>query len=160
MYWTKQSIEFGGIVFKSGMDGSSPISLVSGSGNADGIVIDLRMKRLYWAHWGRDKTIQSSNLHGANVVTVHQFPSQAPYGITLLGERLYWSYWARNRVESGGIQPGSDVRVEHIGNASNTGHFTVPIWNPPSDGVNSCKEVACSGVCVLTPSFSFKCLSL
>ena len=127
MYWTRRA---GGghsaVVSKGGMDGSNLRDLIEGSSEADGIVIDLKGKRLYWSDRSNSR-IQSSNLDGGDVVTVHQL-SASPYGIGLLGERLYWSHRDINTVQSSSIQPGSDVRVEveAVGNAV-ARHFIVPL---------------------------------
>ena len=154
MYWTRS---FGGetLVATGGMDGSNPRNLVAGTGQASSIQIDLQNRRLYWANRS-NKTIQSSSLNGDDVVTIHKL-SEKPFGIALLRTKLYWGYNGANTVQSGGIQPGSDVQVEHTVSVS-TRHFTVPIWNLPINRANHCSGRVCSGVCVLTPT-SYKCVS-
>ena len=157
MYWTGMA---GFTVRKGGMDGSNPTTIVpavtTGRAEADAILIDFNARRLYWTHWGHG-LIQSSNLDGGDIVTIHE-RSQKPYGLALVGDRIYWGYWDTSTVlESSSLKPGSEIRVELTGKAV-TRLFTVPLWNPPRNRTNNCEGIACSGVCVLTPT-SYTCLS-
>ena len=155
MYWTRR---VGGghtaIVSKGGMDGFNPTDLLGGSGEVDGIVIDLIGRRLYWSD-RTNRRIQSSNLNGGDVMTIHQLQA-SPYGISLLGQRLYWGHRDFNTVQSSSTQAGSDVRVEVVGK-SVARHFTAAVWHSPRHRPNDCKGVSCPGLCVLTPT-SYKCL--
>ena len=156
MYWTRfTSVAHNAIVSKGEMDGSNPTNLVTNLGEARGIQIDIKTKRLYWTN-PKSKSIESSNLNGTACVTVHQL-EYGPYGIALFHERLYWGYGGvSNSIESGGIQAGGHRRIEHTGKAL-TRHFTVPIWNQGGSRPNNCKGIDCSGVCVLTRT-AFRCV--
>ena len=156
MYWTTYA-PASGVIFTAGMDGSNPRSLVAGTEQASGVQIDLEKRRLYWTLY-EIKRIQSSKLDGSDVVTIHQL-ADCPIGIAVVGERLYWGYPQVNTIHSGGVQPGSGIRVEYVGE-SPTRHFTVPLWNPPRNRTNHCEGVVCSGVCVLKPNSSYRCLAI
>ena len=150
-------------VFRAGMDGSK-ISwygqdhIVKGFGDAYGIQIDIEKRRLYWANRGY-KRILSSNVDGGDVVILHQLYDAGPYGLALLGDRLYWGHLDSNLIQTGGTQPGSNVRVEYIGSGP-TGLFTAPVWNPPTNRTNPCNKWSCSAsnVCVLGPN-SIRCVN-
>ena len=120
MYWTRiDVVNGGGLVRKGGMDGSNSTDIISGSGNADGIVIDYQSRRIYWTHYDDIVgacIIKASNLDGSHTVIIHQLPAAcadfSPHGIALVGNRLYWGNYFSNRIESSSTQPGSEIRVE------------------------------------------------
>ena len=154
MYWTTKDRNY--IVLRAGMDGTRLNNLVSGSGQSDGIQIDFSSRRLYWAETGNQR-IRSSDLEGGDVMTtITAQLSNAPFGVSLVGDRLYWGYWNSNAFQSM-THRGTDVRNETVLTA-HTWHFTVPMWDAPKTRVNHCEGRSCADVCVLTAT-SFTCLS-
>ena len=83
------------------MDGTEPTPIVRNLGNACGLTIDFHHSRLYWAD-DSAKKIQSSNLAGADIVTVAQISSY-PYGIVVVRQRLHWSL-----INAKALQSNSD----------------------------------------------------
>lgn len=154
MYYTRYVGSTGGsIILKAGMDGSEPTSLVRGSGDADGIDIDLQSKRIYWAEFYNNR-IGSSNLHGGDMFTV-ALNTSGPYGIAIVGERVWWGHPWSGVVQSVS-KSGSGIRTEFTAQY-NTRQFVVPNWEPLTTRQNHCDQQICLGICVLSPN-SFRCL--
>lgn len=139
---------------KAGMDGSSPVRLVTALGEPCGIVIDFQSLRLYWADLVTQK-IQSSNLVGGNIVTLVELQFH-PYGIALLNDKLYWGYYMSTMVQSCS-KSGTGISTVYNVTAF-TWHLTVPTWNLPRNRIDHCEQHSCSSICVLSPT-SFRCLS-
>ena len=102
MYWTRLTTP-GSISSRfrfSGMDGSSPLRLITGLGAPYGLTIDHSSQRLYWTDYTRNN-IQSSDLDGQDVWLVLQFPTGSnPWGIVVLKDRIYWGNDGNNMLQS------------------------------------------------------------
>ena len=138
------------------MDGSSPLTLVSGAGNADGLTIDFASRRLYWAEF-TGKKIQSSDMDGGDVRTVVQLPSTSgPVGIAVVNDRIYWGNAYDFKLQSS-TKDGQDIQTLY----TDTSHVrlitVVPELDQSVQRMNDCEGRSCSKLCVLTPA-SYRCL--
>ena len=99
MYWTTYS-GYSAIV-RSELDGTNPVTLVTGLGDIFGIAIDFSSQRLYWAD-RYFQMIRSSDLEGHGVQTVYQLEHRpGPLGVAVVGNRVYWSTWGSHKLQSG-----------------------------------------------------------
>ena len=155
IYYTV-SLKSGGI-YRTGMDGSNPVLIVTGVNNPIGITIDFENSRLYWMAAGVSQ-IQSSNMQGADIQTIVELPVAAPtWGIALSGDRIYSTTWSNKSLYSC-TKSGQDVRLLYKGTEYFYQVAAIPRLNLPTNRENHCAKQMCSGVCVLSPT-SFTCLS-
>ena len=155
MYWTRGDA---GSIHKAGMDGSSPVTLVSGVQYPVGVTIDFASRRLYWTEYYSHK-IQSSNLDGRDVRLVVQLPSgSGPWGIAVVNNRIYWGNVGNNKLQSCN-KTGQDVQTLYTENGDIRDITIVPAPDQPSSRKNDCEGRNCSKLCVLSPS-SYRCLTL
>ena len=154
MYWTRFNA---GSIHKAGMDGSSPVKLVSGLRFPIGVTIDYASRRLYWTESTSHK-IQSSNLDGRDVRLVVQLPSGSrPWGIAVFNDRIYWGNEWNNQLQSCN-KDGQDVQTLYTANDDIRHITSIPAPDQPSSRKNACEGRNCSKLCVLSPS-SYRCLT-
>ena len=156
MYWSVwDSFNKPSEIFKGGMDGSSPSTVVNKEHvrNPVSLVIDFHSSRLYWADLFAKK-IQSSDLDGADITTVFELSSE-PMGLAIVNQKLFWSLLESNILQSGNMD-GSDIRTVYNGTGA-INHLAIPDWAYPRNRRNPCEGHICPGICVLTPT-SHKCL--
>ena len=73
------------------MDGSNPISFISGVNEPRGIQIVFQENRLYWTCAG-DLKIESSDFDGQDRRTLVKLPRGSwPHGIAVLNDAIIWS---------------------------------------------------------------------
>ena len=106
MYWTDwgrhPKIE------RAGLDGSHRITLVNSAIVwPNGITIDYRSRKIYWADAKHDK-IEVMNLDGSKRRVVLDEKLPHIFGLTVLRGRLYWTDWQRRAIESVNKRTGSD----------------------------------------------------
>ena len=141
---------------RAGMDGSNPVTLVSASGDAYGIVIDFKASRLFWPDDDHHK-IQSSDLTGGDRRTVVQLSTGMPHGIAYVKDRIYWGEYGSKKLQSS-ITAGDDITTLHT-DSSGIRHLTiVPDFSLPRNRTNHCARHNCEKVCVLTAA-SYRCLT-
>ena len=154
MYWPRYSA---GSIHKAGMDGSSPVTLVSGLGKPVGVTIDFASRRLYWTESSMNK-IQSSDLDGQDVRLVVQLPNySSPRGIAVFNDRIYWGNWGDMKLHSCN-KDGEGLQTLHT-ETHEIAHITiVPPPDQPAGRRNDCEGRNCSKLCVLSPT-SYRCLA-
>ena len=159
LYYTRHSHSSGGSVWTAETDGSNPSEIVRGLRGPRGIVIDLKMSRIYWAD-EVTKRIQSSDLDGRNSRTVIQLSDGGPIGIALFGDKIFWANWGNKKLQSVGMKArGTDLRTLHIDTLPLQYLTLAPdIIGHPQNRKNHCKGQMCSNICVLTAT-SFKCVN-
>ena len=135
------------------MDGSSLTTFVSGLSWPVGTAIDYSLQMLYWAELGNHR-IRHSSLAGGQVITMNH-STNGPWGLVLADRRLYWSPQEEGRVSSSSVF-GGEIRIMYNGSARIT-HLAAQ--DSAVARRNPCRDQACDGLCVLTPS-SVKCLAL
>ena len=93
------------------LDGSHRITLVNSSvAWPNGITIDFREQKIYWADAKLDK-IEVMNLDGSRRRTIVDENLPHVFGFTVLGDRLYWTDWQRRAIESANKRTGSERQV-------------------------------------------------
>ena len=141
-------------IMRAGMDGSSPVTVVSGFYGAYGLTIDFKTSKLFWADVGGK--VESSNFQGGDRRAVVQNQSGGPYGIAVANDRVYWGEYRGKKLKSS-TTTGEDIIVLHS-DTSNIRHITlVPNFYLPQNRTNHCAGHTCAKVCVLTAA-SFRCL--
>ena len=140
----------------AGMDGANRTMIVTGLTEPDGIVIDFKSSRLYWADLQTPK-IQSSTLQGDDLQTLAHL-TLGPYGIAVLYDRVYWSrgYYGYGDVQSS-TKRGQDITIIVYTGRFEIRNLAVPAYTPITDRPNHCENQNCSNVCVLAAK-SFRCL--
>ena len=141
---------------RAGMDGSSPVTLVSASGDAYGIVIDFKASKLFWPD-DDDHKIQSSNLAGGDRRTIVQRSNVSPHGIAYVKDRIYWGERDSKQLRSS-TTAGDDITTLHTDSSSIMHVIVVPDFSLPRNRTNHCAKHSCEKVCVLTAA-SFRCLT-
>ena len=156
MYWT--TADSPGSVSRGGLDGSDVSVIVTGLIYPAGIAIDFRRSRLYWTVGGESK-VQSSDMHGMDIRTVMQLPSDSgTCGIALHGNRIYVTNWSSGKMQSF-TTAGEDLQ-ELVTHANNLYHLAITWAHPdrPTNRKNHCENHGCSKVCVLTRT-AFNCVT-
>ena len=153
MYWTGN---LAGTVHRAGMDGSSPVTLVTGLGLPRGLTIDFASQRLYWTEFSGHK-IKSSNLNGKDIQLFAQLPSGSqPWGIAVLNDRIYWGNQGNYKLQSGATDEAEYKTLYTETNSIR--HLTVVSGvDQPTKRRNDCAGQKCSTLCVLTPTL-YRCL--
>ena len=153
MYWTRDSA---GSIQRAGMDGSNPLTLVSGLNSPVGVTIDFASRRLYWTEYFGSH-IQSSDLDGRDIQLVIQLlTGSGPWGIAILNDRIYWGNLGDNKLQSS-TGNGQDIQTLYT-ETDNIYHVAiVPAVDQPTTRVNDCTGRNCTKLCVLSPS-SYRCL--
>ena len=148
MYWARY---LAGSIHKAGMDGSNPITLVTGLIWPIGVTIDFASRRLYWAE-DRNNRIQSSDLHGQDIRLVLQLPVDSwPWGIAAWNGRIYWGNYDNGKLQSANMD-GGDMQTLYT--ESKPIHYiaVVPSWDQQTNRKNHCAGRYCANLCVLTPA--------
>ena len=154
MYWTRGSVSS---IHRSGMDGSSPITLLTALRGPLGVKLDLASRRLYWAEYSSHQ-IKSSDLDGRDIQLVAQLPSRTyPWGIAISNDRIYWGN-PGNRTLQSCLKDGQDVQALYTEAGYARGLAIVPAVDQPTNRVNDCAGRQCSTLCVLTQA-SYRCLA-
>ena len=154
MYYTRYKPNLS--IMRAGMDGSSPVTLVSASGDAYGIVIDFKASKLFWPD-DDHHIIQSSNLQGGDRLTIVQLSNVYPHGIAFAKDRIYWGESISKKLQSS-TTAGDDITTLHT-DSGGIRHLTVvPDFSLPRNRTNYCARHSCEKVCVLTAT-SFRCLT-
>jgi hypothetical protein len=104
LYWTAG--DTAGQLWKAGLDGSAPESIVSGQHNPFGVAAT--GNRLFWADAG-DGTIWSSDIDGGNAAAIVTGEA-SPLGVAVSGARVYWTDNEGGSIRSAALD-GSDVRT-------------------------------------------------
>lgn len=154
MYWTRSST---GSIHKAGMDGSTPVTLVTGLESPVGVTIDFTSQRIYWTE-GSSHKIQSSDLGGRDVKLVVQLPTTGsyPWGIAFWNDRIYWGNNENQTLQSC-TKDGQDIQTLYIGTKPFRHITIVPVTDEPTNRTNDCEGRNCSTLCVLTQT-SYRCL--
>ena len=157
MFWTAHSFQHISFIKTAGMDGSNKSTIFTGSDYPEGIAIDFKMSKIYWAATVTAK-IQSSNLDGSDRRTIAQLSHEArPVGIALFGGTMFWGDSGNMKLESWS-KVGNKLQTLH-NDTNRIGHLAVASdLELPKTRINHCEGHKCSEVCVLTPT-SFKCLN-
>ena len=109
MYWTDWGRH--PRIERAELDGSHRITLVNSSvAWPNGITIDFREQKIYWADAKLDK-IEVMNLDGSRRRTILDENLPHVFGFTVLGDRLYWTDWQRKTIESANKRTGSERQV-------------------------------------------------
>ena len=155
MFWTNEARNSVG---RSGMDGSNPLSIISGLNGPRGIKVDFEESRIYFTV-ASDHKIESSNFQGGDRRTVIQVSSDSyPYGIVLLNNKIYWANLYSKTIQCC-TKDGGDTEILLNTGTSGVGYLTaVPMLNLPRNRINHCAQQSCSKVCVLTTTSS-RCLN-
>ena len=143
MYWTRFSARS---LHKAGMDGSSPVTLLSSLGEPLGLTIDFSLRRLYWGEYDSNK-IQTSYMDGRGIQTAVQLPSSSqPFGIALSSDRIYWGSYGDNKFQSS-ARDGKDIQTLYTETSNIIHIILVPAWNQPANRTNHCEGQSCSKLC-------------
>ena len=157
MYWTSQSP---GSIQKAGMDGSSPVTIVTGLNLPRGLAIDFAARRLYWADMN-DNRIQTSDLDGRGFRTVVQLPGDRyPWGIAVSKDRIYFGNNdsdGNNRLQSC-TKDGQDIETLYTQDTHIRHMVLLPAVDRPTNRKNHCEGQNCSMLCVLSQT-SYRCLA-
>ena len=155
MYWTRLTTP--GSISSAGMDGSSPLRLITGLGAPYGLTIDHSSQRLFWTDYTRNN-IQSSDVDEQDVQLVLEFPSGSnPWGITVLKGRIYWVNDGNNMLQSA-TKDGQDVQTLYTETNGMRQIIIAPAVNQPTNRTNDCAGRSCSKLYVLAPA-SYRCLA-
>ena len=153
MYYTKSTHP--GSIIRAGMDGSNPVTVITGLGNPHGIKIDLTTSKLFWTDYKTGR-IESSNFQGGDRRTVVQLSSERTRGIAIADGRIYWGGERSYKLESS-TMTGEDIVTLHTETESINQLAVVPDSSLLQNRTNDCEARRCEKVCVLTAA-SFRCL--
>lgn len=156
MYWSDWGEEAHGI-YRSGMEGSHRISLVStGIGWPNGIAIDHSINRLYWAD-AKLSTIECITLDGNSRKVILSKPSFHPYSLAVFEDALYWTDWGTFSLESCDKFTGQEVTL--LAREQNVHLMGVHVYHPVlmATVTNPCMNNECSHMCLMSPVSGFKC---
>ena len=155
MYWAKYSSGHSSII-RSELDGTNPVTLVTGLENPQGIAIDFPSHRLFWADLMAHR-IQSSDLKGHDVQTVYQLKDRSyPFGVAVMGSRIYWTTRGSKKLQSGS-KAGGQIITHYNGTIALRHLSVVPSIDLSRNRTNHCAGRNCRKVCVLTATSS-RCL--
>lgn len=109
----------------------------SSIGWPNGITIDYRRGKIYWADAKLDK-IEVMNLNGKNRKVIVDTDVPHVFGLTILHNRLYWTDWQKRSIESVNKRNGRGRRVIRKGVTSLMGLKAVDLHFRYGKGVLCC----------------------
>nr|QYY47503.1 vitellogenin receptor-1 [Pardosa pseudoannulata] len=156
MYWSDWGEHSSGI-YRSGMDGSRLISMVSSRiGWPNGIALDHTTSRLYWAD-AKLHTIEYITLDGTHRSVLLNTTVFHPFSLAIFEDTLYWSDWKSFSLESCDKFTGHKVTI--VARQSNRKIMGVHVYHPvlTSKASNPCWSNDCSHMCLMSPSKEYSC---
>lgn len=114
----------------------------SSIGWPNGITIDYRRGKIYWADAKLDK-IEVMNLNGKNRKVIVDTDVPHVFGLTILHNRLYWTDWQKRSIESVNKRNGRGRRVIRKGVTSLMGLKAVDLHFRYGKGVLCCYCCCC-----------------
>ncbi|XP_054720835.1 low-density lipoprotein receptor-related protein 2-like [Uloborus diversus] len=157
LYWSDWGEGTAGI-YKSGMDGSNRITLVSTNIFwPNGIAVDHTTNRLFWTD-AQLHTIESITLDGINRKVIIKDSVYHPYSLTVFEDNLYWTDWNTFSLDACNKFTGrkTTLMVRENGKHIMGVHVYHPVLAPAA--TNPCWAHLCSHMCVLAPFKTYRCV--